>query len=95
MRVDEELKRKRAELLDEADELAFRIKTIKKQVSAIDQDQLVGIARHLRNETAHQSLRNSLVCLSVAIGVFMYAALDVLIQVLEHRLPQLQRGTAQ
>jgi hypothetical protein len=95
MRVDEELKRKRAELLDEADELAFRNKTIKKQVSAIDQDQLVGIARHLRNETAHQSLRNSLVCLSVAIGVFMYAALDVLIQVLEHRLPQLQRGTAQ
>ena len=37
MRVEKELKRKRAELLGEADELALRIETIKKQVSAIDQ----------------------------------------------------------
>lgn len=37
MRVEEELKRKRAELLDEADQLPHRIEAIKKQVSAIDQ----------------------------------------------------------
>ncbi|MXQ14845.1 hypothetical protein [Microvirga makkahensis] len=37
MRVEEELKRKRAELLGEAKELALRIEVIKKQVSAIDQ----------------------------------------------------------
>jgi hypothetical protein len=37
VRVEEELKRKRAELLGEADELAHRIETIRKQVSAIDQ----------------------------------------------------------
>lgn len=37
MRVEEELKRKRAELLGEADELAFKLETIRKQVSAIDQ----------------------------------------------------------
>ena len=37
MRVEEELKRKRAELFGEADQLAHRIETIKKQVSALDQ----------------------------------------------------------
>ena len=37
MRVDEELKRKRAELLGEAEGLAARIEAINAQVSAIDQ----------------------------------------------------------
>ncbi|MBS3652265.1 hypothetical protein KEU06_27100 [Pseudaminobacter sp. 19-2017] len=37
MRVEEELKRKRAELLGDVEELAIRIETIKEQVSAIDQ----------------------------------------------------------
>lgn len=37
MRVEEELKRKRAELLGEVEELALKIETIRKQVSAIDQ----------------------------------------------------------
>ena len=37
MRVEEELKRKRAKLLGEADQLSRRIEAIKKQVSAIDQ----------------------------------------------------------
>ena len=37
MRVEEELKRKRTELISEVEELAHRIDTIKKQVSAIDQ----------------------------------------------------------
>jgi hypothetical protein len=35
--VEEELKRKRAELLGAVDELVLRIETIKRQVSAIDQ----------------------------------------------------------
>ena len=37
MRVEEELRRKRAELRGEADRLAYRIEAIEKQVSAIDQ----------------------------------------------------------
>jgi hypothetical protein len=37
VRVEEELKRKRAELLGEVEELLLRIETIKMQVSAIDQ----------------------------------------------------------
>lgn len=37
MRVDEELKRKRAELLDEVEELKAKIQAIDGQVSAIDQ----------------------------------------------------------
>lgn len=37
MSVEEELKRKRAELLGEVEKLLLRIETIKKQVSAIDQ----------------------------------------------------------
>ncbi|WP_283770745.1 hypothetical protein [Microvirga sp. 3-52] len=37
MSVEEELKRKRAELLGEVDEFVLGIETIKKQVSAIDQ----------------------------------------------------------
>jgi hypothetical protein len=37
VRVDEELKQKRAELLGEAEELAARIRAISAQVSAIDQ----------------------------------------------------------
>ncbi|MXQ14197.1 hypothetical protein [Microvirga makkahensis] len=37
MSAEEELKRKRAELLGEVDELVLRIVTIRKQVAAIDQ----------------------------------------------------------
>ncbi|KFC66549.1 hypothetical protein FG93_04480 [Bosea sp. LC85] len=37
MRVDEELKQKRAELLGEIDELTARIQAINRHVSAIDQ----------------------------------------------------------
>jgi hypothetical protein len=37
VRVEEELKRKRAELIGEVEELAHRIETIRKQVAAIDQ----------------------------------------------------------
>lgn len=37
MRIEEELKRKRTELLGDMEQLAVRIETIKKQVAAIDQ----------------------------------------------------------
>jgi len=37
VRIEEELKRKRAELLGEVEQLVIRIEAIKKQVSAIDQ----------------------------------------------------------
>lgn len=37
MRIEEELKRKRAELRDEVEQLVLRIEVINKQVSAIDQ----------------------------------------------------------
>ena len=37
MRIEEELKRKRAGLIVEVEQLTLRIETVKKQVSAIDQ----------------------------------------------------------
>ena len=37
MRIEEELKRKRADLIVEVEQLTLRIETVKKQVSAIDQ----------------------------------------------------------
>lgn len=43
--------------------------------SSLARNQLVNVARHLRNETAYQSLRNSFVSLFVAIGVFVYAVI--------------------
>lgn len=63
MIVEEELRRKRAELLGEVDELVLRIETIKKQVSAIDQ--VIAIydpahAQHPPSRMGHKQSRQAI-----------------------------------
>ncbi len=63
MGVEEELKRKRAELLGEVEELVLRIETIKKQVSAIDQ--VIAIyapahAQHPLSRMGHKQSRQAI-----------------------------------
>jgi len=40
---------------------------------ALARNELIGIVRHLRNETAYMALRNGFLFLSVALGTFLYA----------------------
>ena len=63
MSIEGELKRKRAELLGEVEELVLRIETIKKQVSAIDQ--VIAIydpahAQHLSSRMGHKQSRQAI-----------------------------------
>ncbi|WP_201842093.1 hypothetical protein [Microvirga zambiensis] len=59
MSVEEELKRKRVELLGEVEEFVLRIETIKKQVSAIDQVIAIYDPVHVQNATLRMGHRQS------------------------------------
>lgn len=59
MSLEEELKRKRAELFGEAKELVFRIETIKKRVFAIDQVIAIYDPAHVRNSTSRTGHKQS------------------------------------
>ena len=59
MIIEEELKRKRAELLGEVDELVLRIETIKRQVSAIDQVIAIYDPAHAQNPTLRMGYKQA------------------------------------
>ncbi len=59
MSVEEELKRKRADLLGEVEELVLRIETIKKQVSTIDQVIAIYDPAHAQNPISRMAHKQS------------------------------------
>ncbi|ANY83605.1 hypothetical protein BB934_35710 (plasmid) [Microvirga ossetica] len=59
MSVEEELKRKRAELLGEVDELVLRIETLKKQIYAIDQVIAIYDPAHAQSPTSKMGYKQA------------------------------------